>query len=147
MGCVLGRPVSSSDSVSGSRHQISSSFESNRKQVNETVVSVTRIEPETFTSTVVPVAAAAEVREENEKPKGERKRSNKADPKHLIGGEQVVAGWPSWLSEICGEALNGWLPRKADSFDKIEKVRAFLFLHFICFLFGCCCYIKFVCFW
>ncbi|CAA7037560.1 unnamed protein product [Microthlaspi erraticum] len=113
MGCVLGRPVSSSDSVSGSRHQISTSLESNRKEVKEP-----RIEPETISSIVVPVVA--EVKEENEKPKGESKRSNKADPKR--SNPQVVAGWPSWLSEICGEALNGWLPRKADSFEKIEKI-------------------------
>ncbi|CAH2044562.1 unnamed protein product [Thlaspi arvense] len=125
MGCVLGRPVSVPDSVSGSRHQISF-----RKETKEavSVTTSTRIEPETINSIVVPVAAAVEVKEKkNEKPKEESKRSNKADPrrsnppKHLIG-EQVAAGWPSWLSEICGEALNGWLPRKADSFEKIEKI-------------------------
>jgi hypothetical protein len=63
------------------------------------------------------------------KSKGERKRSKPPDPrrsnppKNLLG-EQVAAGWPSWLSEVCGEALSGWLPRKADSFEKIDKVRS-----------------------
>ncbi|CAF2011915.1 hypothetical protein Bca4012_079086 [Brassica carinata] len=127
MGCVLGRPVSSSDSVSGSRHQDSTRVESKRIEVKETVATSIRIEAETISSIVVPVPGVDEIKEENEKPKGESKRSNKADPrksippKHLIG-EQVAAGWPSWLSEICGEALNGWLPRKADSFEKIEKI-------------------------
>jgi serine/threonine protein kinase len=61
------------------------------------------------------------------KSKGERKRSKPPDPrrsnppKNLLG-EQVAAGWPSWLSEVCGEALSGWLPRKADSFEKIDKI-------------------------
>ena len=42
-------------------------------------------------------------------------------PKHLQG-EQVAAGWPPWLTAVCGEALSGWIPRKADSFEKIDKV-------------------------
>ncbi|WOL10464.1 putative serine/threonine-protein kinase [Canna indica] len=37
-------------------------------------------------------------------------------------GEQVAAGWPSWLSAVAGEAIQGWLPLKAESFEKLEKV-------------------------
>ena len=40
-------------------------------------------------------------------------------------GEQVAAGWPAWLSAVAGEAINGWTPRRADSFEKIDKVRPF----------------------
>ncbi|XP_023743669.1 probable serine/threonine-protein kinase At1g54610 [Lactuca sativa] len=39
-----------------------------------------------------------------------------------IEGEQVVAGWPSWLAEVAGEAINGWLPRRADTFEKLDKI-------------------------
>lgn len=42
-------------------------------------------------------------------------------------GAQVVAGWPSWLSSVAGEAINGWIPRRADSFEKLEKVSACIF--------------------
>lgn len=42
-------------------------------------------------------------------------------PKQWLG-EQVAAGWPSWLSEACGEALGGWIPRQANTFEKIDKV-------------------------
>lgn len=38
-------------------------------------------------------------------------------------GAQVMAGWPTWLAAVAGEAINGWIPRKADSFEKLEKVR------------------------
>lgn len=61
-----------------------------------------------------------------QRPRGERRRS-KANPrlsnppKHLRG-EQVAAGWPPWLTAVCGEALSGWVPRKADTFEKIDKV-------------------------
>lgn len=36
---------------------------------------------------------------------------------------KVIAGWPSWLVSVAGEALTGWLPRCADSFEKLEMVR------------------------
>ncbi|GBG67658.1 hypothetical protein CBR_g786 [Chara braunii] len=36
--------------------------------------------------------------------------------------ESVAAGWPSWLSTVAAEAIRGWVPRKADSFEKIEKI-------------------------
>ncbi|KAM0937827.1 putative protein-serine/threonine kinase CMGC-CDK-CRK7-CDK9 family [Dioscorea sansibarensis] len=39
-----------------------------------------------------------------------------------IEGEQVAAGWPSWLSAVAGEAIQGWVPLKADNFEKLEKV-------------------------
>jgi len=36
--------------------------------------------------------------------------------------EQVAAGWPSWLSAVAREAINGWIPRRADTFEKLDKV-------------------------
>jgi len=62
--------------------------------------------------------------------RGERRRSKGNPrlsnlPKHLRG-EQVAAGWPPWLTAVCGEALSGWIPRKADTFEKIDKVCVFV---------------------
>ncbi|KAK4759379.1 hypothetical protein SAY87_022510 [Trapa incisa] len=42
-------------------------------------------------------------------------------PKESLS-EQVAAGWPPWLIELCGEALRGWVPRRVDSFEKIDKI-------------------------
>lgn len=42
-----------------------------------------------------------------------------------VEGEQVAAGWPAWLSAVAGEAIQGWVPLRADSFEKLEKVRNF----------------------
>eukprot|EP00257_Ricinus_communis_P023483 XP_015583478.1 probable serine/threonine-protein kinase At1g54610 isoform X1 [Ricinus communis] len=39
-----------------------------------------------------------------------------------IEGEQVAAGWPSWLAGVAAEAIKGWLPRRADSFEKLDKI-------------------------
>ena len=41
---------------------------------------------------------------------------------HGERGAQVIAGWPSWLTAVAGEAINGWVPRKAESFEKLDKV-------------------------
>ncbi|KAL2458562.1 putative serine/threonine-protein kinase [Forsythia ovata] len=59
-------------------------------------------------------------------PRGERRRSRpnprlSNPPKH-IHGEQVAAGWPAWLSAVAGEAINGWTPRRADTFEKLDKI-------------------------
>lgn len=36
--------------------------------------------------------------------------------------EQAAAGWPSWLIAVAGEAIQGLVPLKTDSFEKLEKV-------------------------
>ncbi|PWA91602.1 hypothetical protein CTI12_AA088760 [Artemisia annua] len=45
-----------------------------------------------------------------------------SNPPKNIHGEQVAAGWPAWLSAVAGEAINGWTPRRADTFEKIDKI-------------------------
>ncbi|KAJ7956430.1 Protein kinase superfamily protein [Quillaja saponaria] len=42
-------------------------------------------------------------------------------PKY-VEGEQVAAGWPAWLSAVAGEAIQGWVPLRADAFEKLEKI-------------------------
>ncbi|KAL9243810.1 hypothetical protein vseg_017652 [Gypsophila vaccaria] len=37
-------------------------------------------------------------------------------------GELVAAGWPSWLASAAGEAIRGWIPRSADSFERLDKI-------------------------
>lgn len=39
-----------------------------------------------------------------------------------LEAEQVAAGWPSWLIAAAGEAIYGWVPLKADSYEKLEKI-------------------------
>ncbi|GKA31494.1 mitogen-activated protein kinase, conserved site-containing protein [Tanacetum coccineum] len=34
----------------------------------------------------------------------------------------VASGWPPWLAIAAGEALNGWLPCRADTFEKLDKI-------------------------
>ncbi|CAN6357920.1 unnamed protein product [Urochloa humidicola] len=46
---------------------------------------------------------------------------NNADLKGL-SGENVVPGWPAWLINVAPKAVEGWLPRRADSFEKLAKI-------------------------
>ncbi|KAH0655034.1 hypothetical protein KY285_029916 [Solanum tuberosum] len=36
--------------------------------------------------------------------------------------ELVAAGWPYWLVAAAGNALNGWLPRRADTFEFLDRI-------------------------
>ncbi|CAL9055603.1 unnamed protein product [Musa banksii] len=49
-----------------------------------------------------------------------------SSPGH-VHGELVAAGWPSWLSNVAGEAIKGWTPRRADTFEKIDKASFLLY--------------------
>ncbi|KAF8776705.1 hypothetical protein HU200_003434 [Digitaria exilis] len=42
--------------------------------------------------------------------------------RRCVEGEQAAAGWPSWLSSVAAEAVQGWVPLRAESFEKLEKV-------------------------
>ncbi|KAI3994797.1 hypothetical protein MKX01_037348 [Papaver californicum] len=39
-----------------------------------------------------------------------------------LESEHVAAGWPPWLAAVAGEAIKGWIPRRADSFEKMDKI-------------------------
>ncbi|XP_028753670.1 protein IMPAIRED IN BABA-INDUCED STERILITY 1 isoform X2 [Neltuma alba] len=39
-----------------------------------------------------------------------------------VEGEQIAAGWPAWLTAVASEAIHGWVPLRADAFEKLEKI-------------------------
>lgn len=137
MGCVFGRERSSSGTVSESKRRESRdiSVESAARKVDEAAVE----KVENNNSVEVRdggTAAQKEKKSDGEQtqrpPKGERRRSKPNQrlsnvPKHTRG-EQTAAGWPAWLTDACGEALSGWIPRRADTFEKIDKVILLLFV-------------------
>ncbi|KAL5843353.1 hypothetical protein ACOSQ4_009311 [Xanthoceras sorbifolium] len=41
---------------------------------------------------------------------------------HGAEAEEIAAGWPEWLTSVAGEAIKGWVPRRPDSFEKLDKV-------------------------
>lgn len=140
MGCVISREASSGVDSESKGEKKDLSVESKRK-VDDVVV------PKVDSETIEVHDGGGEAKKEENghggqrPPRGERRRSK---PNPRLGnlpkqsrGEQVAAGWPPWLTEACGEALNGWIPRKADTFEKIDKVR-FLFPFSFSGKSGCC---------
>ncbi|KAE9618998.1 putative protein-serine/threonine kinase CMGC-CDK-CRK7-CDK9 family [Lupinus albus] len=123
MGCVLGREVSSGI-IYKVKEKKNLSVESNRKvgevSTNNAVVEIQNGQKEKEEKGGDDVT-------QTHRPQGEKRRTSKPNPrlsnppKHLQG-EQVAAGWPPWLTAVCGEALSGWTPRKADTFEKIDKI-------------------------
>ncbi|XP_038980960.1 probable serine/threonine-protein kinase At1g54610 isoform X1 [Phoenix dactylifera] len=126
MGCAFGKdasPAPSSASVRRKKERTARPVASDRKSQ----AALSKIE----TAVVDAPAAAAAVRAEKaERLAGERphgRRRQRADPRlgnppGHIHGERVAAGWPSWLSIVAGEAIKGWTPRRADTFEKLAKI-------------------------
>ncbi|CAN1283927.1 Probable serine/threonine-protein kinase At1g54610, partial [Linum perenne] len=129
MGCVFGkevtpkRPSAVSHEFHHSRQQVGASGTelSNGSLRNEDGKETEEEEAAQTSASVVASVSSS-------KQKGEKtRRSSKPNPrlsnppKHLHG-EQVAAGWPAWLSAVAGEAINGWTPRRADTFEKLDKI-------------------------
>ena len=133
MGCVFGREVSSSSrAVSESKRESRDLSVESTRRIDE--VSVEKVEEDSNNAGVEVHDDGTNTETQKEKrgdgdqrpPKEGRRRSKPNQrlsnlPKHSRG-EQVAAGWPVWLTDACGEALSGWIPRRADTFEKIDKV-------------------------
>jgi len=51
--------------------------------------------------------------------------------KSIVGGTQgaqKAAGWPSWLTSVASEAIQGWVPRSVDSYEMLDKVSIYFLL-------------------
>ncbi|XP_020867358.1 probable serine/threonine-protein kinase At1g54610 isoform X1 [Arabidopsis lyrata subsp. lyrata] len=118
MGCVFGREATTAEP----------------KQANSSKASGVVAGESSVQVTTKSNGSVVDVEKKNEEENGDKERKSKGDrrrskpnprlsnPSKHWRGEQVAAGWPSWLSDACGEALNGWVPRKADTFEKIDKI-------------------------
>ncbi|XP_066391464.1 probable serine/threonine-protein kinase At1g54610 [Miscanthus floridulus] len=135
MGCVHGRPTTSSPAPVAT---------SSRRRDHPAVTQPQQegVDSSDAAATVPPADAAAPDQQAAEKPekvkRERRSRSSRsaaaaaaaAHAEVRLGGsfankargEQVAAGWPAWLSAVAGEAIGGWTPRRADSFEKIDKI-------------------------
>ncbi|GFP81902.1 probable serine/threonine-protein kinase at1g54610 [Phtheirospermum japonicum] len=117
MGCVFGKEVSSPGPPSSDVVAVKARVDGGERVFSgrrEKVV----VEEKVATAT----AASGGGGDQNEKRRRSRPNPRLSNPPKNIHGEQVAAGWPPWLSAVAGEAINGWTPRRADSFEKIDKI-------------------------
>ncbi|ERN16931.1 probable serine/threonine-protein kinase At1g54610 [Amborella trichopoda] len=119
MGCVFGR-----EAVGGVTHEerdIEKSSSNVLSSARKSQISVPKIEK-------IEVQNGDQKKEEKrEVGHAKERRRSRANPRlsnppKNIQGEQVAAGWPAWLSAVAGEAIKGWTPRRADTFEKLDKI-------------------------
>ncbi|XP_047977879.1 probable serine/threonine-protein kinase At1g54610 [Salvia hispanica] len=132
MGCAFGKDVSDSGSPGGN-----GVVDRRREKGRERELAVTAESGERRVESSVSKANGGEVQNGGVKKEDlkdgivRQSRSEKrrvkpnprlSNPRNNVHGEQVAAGWPSWLVAVAGEALNGWIPRRADTFEKLDKI-------------------------
>lgn len=143
MGCLCCKPSAIEDSTESPRERLSCKASADLRlptgvssRREEAYRAKDPLECNDVKTMLIDKQANGSVRLQNEK---SDKRSEKAEyivttyhpgistiPK-ATEGEQVAAGWPSWLAAVAGEAIRGWVPRRADSFEKLDKVCFFFF--------------------
>ncbi|KAI4346632.1 hypothetical protein L6164_007513 [Bauhinia variegata] len=94
-------------------------------------------EPASRTQSVVHYDNKGDVNSEDRSRDGKRSTSKKESSKSSTNGslsfrlglshrfveaEQNAAGWPPWLTASAGEAIHGWIPLKADCYEKLDKI-------------------------
>jgi serine/threonine protein kinase len=140
MGCVCGKPSAIEDSKDSPRERFSSKS-SSEFRVSRPVASSRREEPLRIKerSDVVSVRPVLSNKQSNVSlhlrgenlSRREKRIENVAATSPLAmsitiakatEGEYVAAGWPPWLASVAGEAIRGWVPRRADSFEKLDKI-------------------------
>ncbi|XP_058093043.1 probable serine/threonine-protein kinase At1g54610 [Magnolia sinica] len=52
----------------------------------------------------------------------EFQREHQRRPSSLRNLHVPPVGWPSWLLAVAGDAIDGWAPRRADTFEKLDKI-------------------------
>ncbi|XP_052186741.1 probable serine/threonine-protein kinase At1g54610 isoform X2 [Diospyros lotus] len=130
MGCVLSREVSSGIVREAKEEKREADKERNSKNLSVASRDGLRVEEARIGNDKGGVSNGHSRKEAkidgDRRSQGERRRSRPNPrlgnpPKHKHG-EQVAAGWPAWLSAHIGEAIEGWFPRRADTFEKIDKI-------------------------
>ncbi|CAH8361777.1 unnamed protein product [Eruca vesicaria subsp. sativa] len=133
MGCVWCKPSSSAieDSKDSPRERFSNKSSSEHRVLSRPVASSRREEPlrtkERPDVVSVRPKQASVSRGESLSSRREKKTENVNFPMGItiakgVEAEYVAAGWPPWLASVAGEAIKGWIPRRADSFEKLDKI-------------------------
>ncbi|KAK8338877.1 hypothetical protein V6Z12_A09G281400 [Gossypium hirsutum] len=87
-------------------------------------------EPSTVVSVTDAVDGIVDVKQKGRRRQQQQKENHTGDfPVILPGPERRrtpqdanLQGWPSWLIDVVGEAINDWTPRHASTFEKLDKI-------------------------
>ncbi|CAK7336789.1 unnamed protein product [Dovyalis caffra] len=123
MGCILGKSTARDRQSRGGSSDRGRSSDEPSVTVTETVNAAVRVRREKTTT----IAKASTQRQKAVRHTGdfpaadvqgtaERRRPR---PEASLKCQQ---GWPSWLMAVAGDAIGDWTPRRANSFEKIDKI-------------------------
>lgn len=127
MGCVCGKQSKSSSS-DHRRRNVEAPPRTRRRRSSD--------EPSTVVSVTDAVDGVVEVKERERPRQQQQKARHTGDfPVSIPAPEKRRTrslslevnqqGWPSWLMAVAGEAIRDWSPRRANTFEKLEKVATF----------------------
>lgn len=137
MGCVCCKPSAIEDSKESPRERLSSKISSDVRvsratssRREEAYRAKDRFDSNNGRTMLIDKQVNGSVRLHGENFDRKRERMESVVAQHpgmgsvpkAVEGEQVAAGWPAWLAAVAGEAIRGWVPRRADSFEKLDKI-------------------------
>ncbi|GAV72300.1 Pkinase domain-containing protein [Cephalotus follicularis] len=137
MGCVCCKPSTTEESKEGPRERLSSKASADLRVVRATSSRreeafrvKDRYDGNDGRVMLIDKQGNGSVRLNNENYERKREKMENIVAQHpgmgsipkAMEGEQVAAGWPAWLAAVAGEAIKGWVPRRADSFEKLDKI-------------------------
>ncbi|KAL4584711.1 hypothetical protein LXL04_009319 [Taraxacum kok-saghyz] len=115
MGCVLGK-TATPDRRSKSKA---------RRRSGEESTTATSTQPRQNVEQVVPDGATGDkndgvvetIRQNDVEVRPSERRRLK--PEYSL---KITQGWPAWLSDVAGDAIKDWTPRRANTFEKLDKI-------------------------
>ncbi|KAL6972987.1 [pyruvate dehydrogenase (acetyl-transferring)] kinase [Sarracenia purpurea var. burkii] len=113
MGCVLGTRAASGDvqSVIAGRKAAGASHTSrNVKRLPDSGGDVVSVSKE-----------SVDGEKERSRKTGDIPAPDRAKSKPDYG-LKTCQGWPSWLCDVAGDAIKDWTPRRANTFEKLDKI-------------------------
>ncbi|XP_077227089.1 putative serine/threonine-protein kinase At1g54610 [Tasmannia lanceolata] len=127
MGCVFGKqPAGDGQRVAGAREISVKVEEASDPVAVDVSVNGVRVRKEE--------EERKKEREERRKEREERirhrsgefrppeRRKPRANPSLRSLHAVAASGWPEWLEAVVGDAIEGWTPRRADTFEKLDKI-------------------------
>ncbi|XP_022736325.1 probable serine/threonine-protein kinase At1g54610 isoform X2 [Durio zibethinus] len=129
MGCVCGKQSKSPSSDPRQRSNTSAPSHPPR---------ASRRRSSDESSTIVSVTDAVDGVVDVKEPEGPRQQPQKArhtgdfsvsipaPERRRTPPDLNQKGWPSWLMAVAGEAIRDWTPRRANTFEKLEKVKCYM---------------------
>jgi hypothetical protein len=133
MGCICSKGGKSTNEYVARNHPTQLNPNKSSKHLAiDTNDSTTRLISNTYRNSsdegdkknVVGIGGGSQVEKDDDEKEEEEEEDSKRISRCLSYGERgslIVVGWPSWLTSVAPEAIAGWIPRRPDSFHKLDK--------------------------